>query len=170
MIIGAGDAGAIVLRELQRSGNSKNRVVCLVDDDENKIGKFMYGVPVAGRTEDIQYCAEKYRVDEIIFAIPTASSKKRKQILEIAQKTGCKLKTLPAIFQLVNGEVNVQKIRNVQIEDLLARESLNVNISEIVEYLNDRVVLVTGGGGSIGSELCRQIAGHGPRKLIIFDI
>ncbi len=170
MIIGAGDAGATVLRELQRSGNSKNHVVCLVDDDINKIGKFMYGVPIAGSTDDIGFCAEKYRVDEIIFAIPTASSKKRKQILEISQETGCKLKTLPAIFQLVNGEVNVQKIRNVQIEDLLARESLNVNISEIVEYLNDRVVLVTGGGGSIGSELCRQIAAHGPRKLIIFDV
>jgi len=170
MIIGAGDAGATVLRELHRSGFSKNKVVCFVDDDNVKVGRMMHGVPVVGTTDDIVEACDKYRIEDIIFAIPTAEPKKRKAILSIAQKTGCQLKTLPAISQLVNGEVNIQKIRKVQVEDLLARESININIDEIVNYVNDRVVLVTGGGGSIGSELCRQIADHGPRKLIIFDI
>ena len=170
MIVAAGDAGATILRELQRSSFSKSRVVCLIDDDDSKIGKYMFDVPVAGKTEDIPEVCLKYDIEDIVFAIPAASAKRKKEILSICQKTGCTLKTLPGIYQLVNGEVNVQKIRKVQIEDLLARESIKVNLDEIVGYVNDSVVLVTGGGGSIGSELCRQIAGHGPRKLIIFDI
>ncbi len=170
MIIGAGDAGATILRELQRSSYSKSRVVCLIDDDVSKKGSTMYGVPVVGAAEDIPDMVEKYKVEEIVFAIPTASVKRRSEILSICQRTSCELKTLPGIYQLVNGEVNIQKIRKVQIEDLLARDSIKVNIEEIVGYVNDRVILVTGGGGSIGSELCRQIAGHGPKKLIIFDI
>ena len=170
MIIGAGDAGAIILRELQRSKYSQSKVVCLLDDDASKLGKYMYGVPIVGTTDDITTAAEKYEVEEIIFAIPTMSSQKRKDILNVCSKTGCLLKALPGIYQLVNGEVSIQKIRNVEIEDLLARESIKVNIDEIVGYVNNKVVLVTGGGGSIGSELCRQIASHGPGKLIIFDI
>jgi len=170
MIIGAGDAGATILRELQRSPKSNNKVVCLVDDDPLKKGRYMYGVPVAGGTEDVVDLALKYKVEDIIFAIPTANAKKRRDVLQKCQQTGCTLKTLPGIYQLINGEVDVMKIRKVEIDDLLARDSIKINIGEIVDYVNDRVVLVTGGGGSIGSELCRQIASHGPKKLIIFDI
>lgn len=170
MIIGAGEAGATILRELQRSSKSNNKVVCIVDDDPLKKGQYMYGVPIVGSTEDILGLAVKYRIEDIIFAIPSVSTKKRREILSECQQTGCTLKTLPGIYQLVNGEVDVMKIRKVEIEDLLARDSIKTNINEIVDYVNDRVVLVTGGGGSIGSELCRQIATHGPKKLIIFDI
>ncbi len=170
MVIGAGDAGAIILRELQRSRYSHNKVVCLIDDDQKKVGRSMYGVPIVGTSDYIEKAVDKYDVEEIIFAIPTAPVAKKKEILNVCKNTSCELKTLPGIYQLVNGEVNVQKIRKVQIEDLLARDSIKVNINEIVGYVNDRVVLVTGGGGSIGSELCRQIAAHGPRTLIIFDI
>lgn len=170
MIIGAGDAGALVVRELHRSSHSTNHVVCFVDDNRAKVGKSIYGIPVVGTTSEVENIASKYRVEDIIFAIPTASSVRKREILSICQKTGCELRTLPGIYQLVNGEVGIQKIRKVEIEDLLARDSIKVNIDEIVGYVNDKVVLVTGGGGSIGSELCRQIAEHGPKKLIIFDI
>ncbi len=170
MLVGAGEAGAATLRELQHSRKSNNNVVCLVDDDPLKRGKYMYGVPVAGGTEDVVGLVLKYKVEEIVFAIPSASAVKRRDVLRLCQQTGCTLKTLPGIYQLINGEVDVRKIRKVEIEDLLARDSVKINTEEIVGYVNDRVVLVTGGGGSIGSELCRQIASHGPKKLIIFDI
>lgn len=170
MLVGAGDAGAITLRELQRSGYSQNHAVCFIDDDESKIGKTMNGVPIVGSTADIPSVAEKYRIEEIILTLPSVSVHRRAEILAICNTTGCCLRTLPGIYQLVNGEVSIQKIRNVQIEDLLARESIKVNIDEIVGYVNNKVVLVTGGGGSIGSELCRQIASHAPHRLIIFDI
>ena len=170
MIIGAGDAGAVILRELQRSKFSQSKVVCLIDDDVTKVGKYMYGVPVVGTTEDIIHCVDKYKVEEIIFAIPSATAEKRSAVLDICSKTVCKLKILPGIYQLVNGEVNVQKIRDVQIEDLLFRESVNVTDLNELEYYFDKTILVTGGGGSVGSELCRQIARCKPRKLIIFEI
>jgi len=170
LLIGAGEAGATILREVQHSHYAKSRIVAIVDDNPQKLGKYMYDIPIVGTTEDIVEVCDKHAIEDIIFAIPAATPKRKKEILGNCQKTGCTLKTLPGIYQLVNGEVNVQKIRKVQIEDLLARESIKVNIGEIVDYVNDRVVLVTGGGGSIGSELCRQIAEHGPRKLIIFDI
>ncbi len=170
IIIGAGDAGAMTARELHRSTHSTNHVVCFVDDDRTKVGKSIYGITVAGTTDDIEDLAAKYHAEDIILAIPTASSLRKREILSKCQKTGCVLRTLPGIYQLVNGEVGIQKVRKVEIEDLLARDSVKVNIDEIVEYVNDKVVLVTGGGGSIGSELCRQIADHGPKKLIIFDI
>jgi len=170
MIIGAGDAGAVILRELQRSRYSRSKVVCLIDDDRSKGGKYMYGVPVVGTTEDIVRAAEKYRVEEIIFAIPSASAEKRSEVLDICSKTNCKLKMLPGIYQLVNGEVSVQKIRDVQIEDLLFRETVKVTDLNELEYYADKTILVTGGGGSVGSELCRQIAQCKPRKLIVFEI
>ena len=170
MIIGAGDAGAVILRELQRSKFSQNKVVCLIDDDGRKIGRNMYGVPVVGKTTDIVDMAEKYRVEEIIFAIPSASAEKSNEVLEICSKTNCKLRMLPGIYQLANGEVSVQKIRDVQIEDLLFRSSIHLNGKKELHYYRNKVVLVTGGGGSIGSELCRQIAECNPRELIIFDI
>ena len=170
MIIGPGDAGATILRELQRSPKTNNKVVCLVDDDPLKKGQYMYGVPVAGNTDDIVDLAIKYKIEDVIFAIPSATAANRREILKKCQQTGCTLKTLPGIYQLINGEVDIMKIRKVEIEDLLARDSIKININEIVGYVNNRVVLITGGGGSIGSELCRQIASHGPKKLIIFDI
>ena len=130
-------------------------MVCFVDDDKNKIGKILNGVPVAGNRKDIPELAEKYKIDEIYIAMPSAPAKDRKEIIEICRETGCKVKTLPGIYQLLNGEVSVSRLREVEIEDLLGREPVQVNIDEILEYVHGKVALVTGGGGSIGSELCR---------------
>lgn len=170
MLIGAGSAGMFVLREFQTSENSKNFVVCVVDDDLSKQGRYLRNVKICGTRERIVELAREYRVEEIVFAIPTASKKERKEILTICQNTGCNLKMLPGIAQLANGEVSIQKIRDVDILDLLGRDSVKVDLSEIAGYLQGKTVLVTGGGGSIGSELCRQIAQHAPKTLIIFDI
>ena len=170
MLIGAGSAGLLVLREFQNSECSQNHVVCIIDDDVQKTGRYLNNVKVVGTRKDIVAMAKKYRVEEIVFAIPTASLLQRKQILAICQKTDCSLKLLPGIFQLANGEVSIQKIREVDILDLLGRDTVAVDLSEIAGYLKDKTVLVTGGGGSIGSELCRQIAQHNPKTLIIFDI
>ncbi len=170
MLIGAGQAGALVLRELQKSVKSKNRVVCIVDDDPTKQGKYIHNVKVAGNRTMIEKLAKDYRVEEIVFAIPTATQKDRKEILEQCKTTGCRMKILPGVFQLANGEVNIQKIRDVDVLDLLGRDSVQVDITQIADYIGGRTVLVTGGGGSIGSELCRQIAKLSPEKLVIFDI
>ncbi len=170
MIIGAGDAGAVIVRELQRSQYSRSHVVCFLDDDTAKIGQHMYGVPVVGNTSFVIEAAKKYNVEEIVLAIPSASAQKRSEILELCSQTGCKLRTLPGIYQLVNGEVSVQKIRDVQIEDLLLRDSVTLESQTKRQYYTGKTILVTGGGGSIGSELCRQIAACNPKKLIIFDI
>ncbi len=170
MLIGAGNAGMQVLREFQISENSQNRVVCVIDDDRQKTGQYVRNVKIAGTRLDICRLAKEYRVEEIVFAIPAATTKERKEILMICQETGCNLKILPGIFQLANGEVNIQKLRSVDVLDLLGRDSVSVDLSQIAEYLKNKTVLVTGGGGSIGSELCRQIAKHMPKRLIIFDI
>lgn len=170
MIVGAGTSGAVILREMNTSRYIHGRVVCFADDDKNKVGKLLNGVPIAGSREDIPELVKEYQVDEIYIAIPSASAKDRKNIIEICRKTGCNIKTLPGIYQLINGEVNISKLRNVEIEDLLGREPIHVNLDEIMGYVTGKVVLVTGGGGSIGSELCRQIASHNPKQLIIFDI
>ena len=170
MLIGAGSAGMFVLREFQTSENSKNCVVCIVDDDTDKQGRYLRNVKICGARRDIVELAKKYRIEEIVFAIPTAPTKERKEILTICQQTGCNLKMLPGIAQLANGEVSIQKIREVDILDLLGRDSVKVDMSEIAGYLRNKAVLVTGGGGSIGSELCRQIAQYAPKTLIIFDI
>lgn len=170
MLIGAGSAGMLVLREFQTSENSINQVVCVVDDDRRKIGQYMRNVKIAGSRRDICRLAEEYRIEEIIFAIPAATVSDRKEILRLCQQTGCQMKILPGIFQLANGEVSIQKIRNIDVLDLLGRDSVNVDLTQIAEYLAGKTVLVTGGGGSIGSELCRQIAAHHPKELIIFDI
>ncbi|MBE7056228.1 MAG: polysaccharide biosynthesis protein [Ruminococcaceae bacterium] len=170
MVIGAGSAGALVVKELQQSSHSRNKVVCVLDDDKFKIGKLIHGVSVVGNTSQIEENVEKYKIDEIVLAMPSVSNKIRSEILNACKNTSCTLKTLPGIYQLMNGEVNIQKIRNVEIEDLLSRESIKVNVDEIIGYVKGKVVLVTGGGGSIGSELCRQIASHQPKELIIFDI
>ena len=170
MIVGAGTSGSVILKEMTTSSLVNGCVVCFVDDDKNKAGKFLNGVPVAGNRNDIPRLAEEYRIDEIYIAIPSASAKERKAIIEICRETGCQVKILPGIYQLINGEVSIAKLRNVEIEDLLGRDPIRVNLDEIMSYVSGKVVLVTGGGGSIGSELCRQVASHNPKQLIIFDI
>ena len=170
LIAGAGTSGAVILKEMLTSQYAQGHVVCFVDDDKNKVGKILNGVPIAGKREDIPGLVEKYKVDEIYIAMPSAPAKDRKEIIEICRETGCRVKILPGIYQLLNGEVSVGKLREVEIEDLLGREPVRVNIDEILDYVHGKVVLVTGGGGSIGSELCRQIAGHQPKTLIVFDV
>lgn len=170
MLIGAGAAGAVVMRELKRSPHSQNEIVCIIDDDPGKKHTLLAGVPVIGGRECIAWAAEEYRVTDIIFAIPTASRSDTRQIIELCQKTGCKLQMLPGIYQLASGQISVKQIRDVQVEDLLGRDKVQTNLSEIGAYIHGKTVLVTGGGGSIGSELCRQIACQQPSRLIIFDI
>lgn len=170
MIVGAGEAGNTLLKELQNSKFVEQNVCCLVDDDPGKIGKYLRGVLVAGNRKDICRLAEEYHIDEIMIAIPSASHAEIQELLDICNQTSCKLKVLPGIYQLVNGEVSVSKLRNVEIEDLLGREPIDTQVESIMGYVSGKVVLVTGGGGSIGSELCRQIARHEPKQLVIFDI
>ena len=170
MLIGAGEAGLLVLREFQNSVNSRNRVVCFIDDDRFKQGRYINNVKVVGTRNEIADAVKQYRVEEIVFAIPSAPVHMRKEILDICQKTGCNLKIMPGVSQLANGEVKIQKIRNVSVLDLLGRDSVQVDLTEIAGYIQDKCVLVTGGGGSIGSELCRQIAKLSPKELVIFDI
>ena len=170
MLIGGGQAGAMVLREFRYSAHSENKVVCVIDDDRSKWGNFIQGVKIVGGKESIVLAAEKYNVEEIILAIPSASRRQKLDILEICHATGCKLRTLPGLYQLANGEVSIQKIREVDIEDLHGRDIVKIDLNEVAGYIEDKVVLVTGGGGSIGSELCRQAATQKPKTLIIFDI
>ena len=170
MIIGAGDAGNSIIKEIVTSNFSTMTVACIIDDDKTKWGSFIQGIKVIGGREKILECADVYSIDEIFIAIPSASKSVIKEILEICKETECKLRVLPGIYQLVNGEVNVSKLRDVEVEDLLGRDPIKVDIDSILGYVSGKVVLVTGGGGSIGSELCRQIAGHKPKQLIIVDI
>ena len=170
MVVGAGQAGAIVIRELNSSEHSENTVVCVIDDANDKKGSYLQNVRVVGNRKDIPEAVKQYNVQEIIFAIPTASATDKRDIISICQETGCEMRTVPGIYQLINGEVALQKLRRVQVEDLLGRDSVKVNMDEILGYVADKNVLVTGGGGSIGSELCRQIAAHNPKCLVIFDI
>ena len=170
MIIGAGQAGAMAVRDLNGSAHSHNKVVCFIDDDEGKKGKYLQGVKIVGGRKNIVDAVRKYGIEEILLAMPTASNAVKNEILNICKKTKCRLKIIPGIYQLANGDVNIERIRNVQIEDLLGRESVTVDRTGIGAALKDQVVLVTGGGGSIGSELCRQIAAYSPKLLIVFDI
>ncbi len=170
MIVGAGAAGNAILKEIESSSYLSIHVACAIDDNPGCHGKYLRGVPIVGGRESIPDNVEKYNIDEIIIAIPSASRQKLKPILEICKETGCRLRILPGMYQIINGDVNVSKLREVQIEDLLGRDPIEVNVEEIMGYVKDKVVLVTGGGGSIGSELCRQIAQHTPKRLVIFDI
>ena len=170
MLIGGGQAGSMVLREFQFSAHSENNVVCIIDDDRSKHGSYMRGVKIVGGRDDILQMAEKYGVEEIVLAIPSASRRERLDILDICHLTGCSLRTLPGLYQLANGEVSIQSIKHVDIEDLLGRDTVKTDLNEVKAYVQDKVVLVTGGGGSIGSELCRQAAALGPKQLIVFDI
>lgn len=170
MLIGAGEAGRIIIRELKISEKLHNEIVCIIDDDPYKRGKMLEGIEIVGNRFDIQKMVKKYGVEEIIVAIPTLPAEDRKEILNICKKARVPLKTLPGIYQLISGEVSVSKLRDVNVEDLLGRDPVCVNLEEITGYLKDQVVLVTGAGGTIGSELCRQLASHKPKKLILFDI
>lgn len=170
MIVGGGNAGTAIIREIQTSDKIAYNPVCVIDDDETKLGKRISSVKIVGTTAEIAKYAEKYAVDEILIAIPSATKADLKRIYEICKKTKCKVKTLPGIYQIVNGDAGVASLREVRITDLLGREQIQVNLDEIMGYIEDEVVLVTGGGGSIGSELCRQIATHNPKQLIVLDI
>lgn len=170
MIIGAGEAGNMLLREIKRSSHLPMRVVCFIDDDPLKQGYYMNDVPIVGNRDVIGEMVKKYEVNEIYIALPSASINERRELMTICNDTGCKIKLLPGIYQLMNGEVKVSKLRNVEIEDLLGRDPISVNMNQIASYVENRTVMVTGGGGSIGSELCRQVAARHPRKLIIVDI
>ena len=170
MIVGAGSAGQMIMRDIRRSKSIHDKVVCFIDDDANKWSRFLDGVPIIGGREEILTAAEKYGVDKIYLAIPSASAEARRDILNICKETGCALKNLPGMYQFVLGDVSVSAMRDVSVEDLLGREPIRADMEEVYRFVTDKVVLVTGGGGSIGSELCRQIAAHGPKQLIIFDI
>lgn len=170
MIIGAGEAGNAIIKEIVSSNYSTMAIGCIIDDDAKKWGNFIQGIRVAGGRDKILECVDLYSIDEIFIAIPSASRKAIREILEICKETECKLKALPGIYQLVNGEVNVSQLRDVEVEDLLGRDPIKVDLNSILQYVSQKTVLVTGGGGSIGSELCRQIAQHKPKKLILVDI
>lgn len=170
LIIGAGEACNIVIRELKMSDNLDSHICGIIDDDKSKHGTYIQGIRVLGGREEIVSVSEENEVNEIIVAMPSASKKQISEILEICQQTGSELKIVPGVYQFVNGEAAIEKIRPVQIEDLLGREPVNINLDAIINYVRGKVILVTGGGGSIGSELCRQIAANRPKMLIIFDI
>ena len=170
MVVGAGEAGNIIVREILNSHYSTMSLKCLIDDSQDKWGKYIQGIKVVGGREQIPEAVEQYGIDEIIVAIPSLSRAEMKGILDICKETKCKMRTLPGIYQLVNGEVSVSKLHDVEVEDLLGRDPVRVDIDSIIGYVQGKVVCVTGGGGSIGSELCRQIAGHRPKQLIIIDI
>lgn len=170
MIVGAGDAGAIIIKELKNHAELKSKPVIAIDDNKEKIHKRLVGIPIAGDRNDITRLAEKHRIDEIIIAIPSAQKKEIQEIVSECKKTNCKLKILPGILELIDEQVSISKLRDVEIEDLLGRDIVHVDLKEISAYLNNKIVLVTGGGGSIGSELCRQIAAFNPKKLIALDI
>lgn len=170
LIIGGGSAGSIVIKEIKESDHLNKDIIGIIDDDKRKIGKRIHNVPILGTREDIINIAKKEKVDEIILAIPSAPKKEIKNILEICKETKCKIRTLPGVYELIDGKISIKKIRDVEIEDLLGREPVKIDLNEIGQYLENQVVLVTGGGGSIGSELCRQIARFNPKKLLILDM
>ena len=170
MVIGAGSAGQMLIRDIHRSGEVDGTVVCIIDDNKNKWGRLIDNIPVVGGRESILEAVEKFAVDKIFLAIPSATVSQRRDILQICNETTCELKNLPGMYQLVTGQVSASAMRKVSVEDLLGRDPIKVDLREVFSFINGKTVLVTGGGGSIGSELCRQIAAHSPKKLIIFDI
>lgn len=170
MVIGAGSAGQMLIRDIQRAGEVDGEVVCIIDDNQNKWGRTIDNIPVVGGRENILEMVEKYSIDKIFLAIPSATAQQRRDILNICNETSCELKNLPGMYQLVLGQVTASAMRNVSVEDLLGRDPIRVDLQEVFQFINGKTVLVTGGGGSIGSELCRQIAAHSPKELIIFDI
>lgn len=170
MVLGAGEAANLIIKEIVNSNFSTMVIRCIIDDDPGKWGKFIQGIKVVGGRDKIIECADIFSIDEIIVAMPSISRVEMSEILDICKETNCKLRSLPGMYQLVNGEVSVSKLRDVEVEDLLGRDPIEVDLNSILGYVKDKKVLVTGGGGSIGSELCRQIATHHPDQLIILDI
>lgn len=170
MIIGAGDAGQMILRDITHQRRTGDKVCCIIDDNKNKWNRYIDGVPIVGGRDDILVNVKKYNINKIYVAIPSLSRADKKEILNICSEADCTLKDLPSLSQLARGEVTVKEMRDVAIEDLLGRETVKVNMEEILQSLSGKTIMVTGGGGSIGSELCRQIANHKPKKLIIFDV
>jgi len=170
MVIGAGEAGSMIIHELKYSRQLNRRVMCIIDDNPSKKGKYLHGVPIVGNKDTIIENVKKYKINEIVLAIPSATQKVTREILRICNTTECKLKVLPGMYQFITEEVSVSKLREVSIEDLLGREAINIDLDSVTGYVMGKTVLVTGGGGSIGSELCRQIAKYNPKCLIIFDI
>ena len=170
MLIGAGSAGQMILRDIRQTKEIHERVCCIIDDNPNKWNRYIDSIPIVGGKEDTLYFVDKYQIQKIYVAVPSATSKERQEILNICKETGCELKNLPGMYQLLLGDVSVSSMQDVSIEDLLGREPVSADLSEVFRMLNGKRVLVTGGGGSIGSELCRQIAGHNPEQLVIYDI
>ena len=170
MIVGGGEAGAMIIKEFQNSDYLNQRVCCVIDDNVSKQGKYLRGIKIMGGRQDIIRLAKELKIDEIIVAMPSAPQSEIRDILNICKETGCEMKVLPGLYQMIRGEVSISKLRKVEIEDLLGREPIRIRLDEIMDYVSGKVVLVTGGGGSIGSELCRQVAAHDPKQLIIFDI
>ena len=170
MIIGGGEAGRTLITEIQNSKYLDQKVACIIDDDPKKIGRYIKGIKVVGNRDSIKKNVKRYNIQQIILTIPSVNSARIRPIVEICQDTNCELMILPGVYQLVNGEVKASKLRPLKIEDLLGRDEVHINLNEIMDYVSGKVIMVTGGGGSIGSELCRQIAEHRPKQLIIFDI
>ena len=170
MLIGAGETGQIILKDIQRSKSTKDEVACIIDDNPNKWGRYVLGVPVEGGRDSILPCVEKYGIEKIYLTIPSADAKEKRDILNICKETGCELRNLPSVYQLMNGELTVGALRKVAVEDLLGRDPIKVNMDEIYRYIRGKVVMITGGGGSIGSELARQVAKQEPKQLILFDV
>lgn len=170
MIVGAGDAGNALIKEINNSRYVKLNVACVIDDSAEKVGGYIHGVRIAGTRKDIVRLAKEMHIAEIIVAMPSAKASEIKEILDICKETGCELRRVPGMYQLINGEVSISKLKEVDVNDLLGREPIGVDLSSVMEYVSGKVVMVTGGGGSIGSELCRQIAAHRPKQLVIVDI
>ena len=170
MLIGAGNAGQMILRDALRMQNTRLDVRCIIDDNSNKWGRYIEGIPVVGGRDDILLAAKKYNIEQIFVAIPSASAEDKRDVLNICKETGCELKNLPGIYQMMSGSIGVGDMKDVAVEDLLGRDPIKVDMENIYRYISGKTILVTGGGGSIGSELCRQVASHNPKQLIIFDV
>ncbi len=170
MLIGAGAAGQLILRDLHSAKETNDIVACIIDDNSNKWGRFIDGVPIVGGRDDILLNVEKYKIEKIFVAIPSASPEQRRDILDICKETNCELKNLPGVYEFVSDNITANSMKDVAVEDLLGRDTVKVNMDEIYDFITGKVIMVTGGGGSIGSELCRQIANHQPKQLIVFDI
>ena len=170
MLIGAGNAGQMIIRDIANNKNATEKICCIIDDNSNKWGRYIHNIPIVGGRESILESVEEYQISKIYLAIPGATAEERRDILNICKETNCELKNLPGIYQLVSGEVTVSELKPVSVEDLLGRQPIQPEMKEVFDFISGKTILVTGGGGSIGSELCRQIADHNPKQLIIFDV
>ena len=170
MIVGAGESGILVLRELKRHPELGNLPILFVDDDSSKLGGTISGIPVLGDRHEIPKLAEKYDIEQIIVAMPSVKGDDQREILEICSRTATKVKIVPGMYEMIDDKIEIQDIRDIEIDDLLGREEVVLDNKQLNEFLTNKTILVTGGGGSIGSELCRQIAKYQPKELIILDI